>query len=64
MTDRTLNLVALEHAYEALALAAGDMNVAAILAPPRSALVSDANVLADALDAEQAALLAAVERYA
>ena len=63
MTERTLSLVALQRAYEALALAAADMNVAAILAPPGSALASDANMLADALDAEQAALPATIERY-
>ena len=59
-----MSLLALQRAYEALALAACDMDVAAILAPPRSALAMDTNVLADALDAEQAALLATIERHA
>jgi hypothetical protein len=46
------------------AQSAGDVTVAAILAPPRSALAGDTNVLADALDFEQAALLATIETYA
>ena len=64
MTDHELSVQALERAHAALAQAADDANIAAILAPPRSALSCDANVLADALDAEQTAFLATIERYA
>ena len=63
-TDRSLSLQALQRAYEALAEAAGEANVAAILAPPHGALAGDTNVLADALDAEQVALLATIVRHA
>ena len=63
VTDRTLSLQALERAHEALHQVLGDLSVAVILAPPRSALATDADVLADAIEAEQAAVLAAIERH-
>lgn len=43
--------------------AAGELSIAAILAPPRTGPATDADVLADALDAEVAAVLATLRRH-
>ena len=63
MTDYELSLQALARALDTLNQVAGDLGIAAILAPPRSALATDAFVLADAVDAELAAVLATLERH-
>ena len=54
--DDELVLEALEHAIEALERAACALTVATMLAPRRSALAHDAYVLAEAVEAEIAAV--------
>lgn len=56
MDDGELVQDALEHAVEALERAACALTVATMLAPRRSALAHDTYVLADAVEAEVAAV--------
>jgi hypothetical protein len=60
---RVLVLQALDRAVDALDDAAADLTVAAVLAPHRGALMSDALVLAEAVEAERAAVLATLLRH-
>jgi hypothetical protein len=63
VTDRALSIEALARALDALTIAAGELSVAAILAPPGTDLATDTDVLADAVEAEVAAVLTTVLGY-
>ena len=62
MTNDDLIRAALECAYASLNLAASELTVAMLLAPRRSALANDAYLLAEAVEAEVAAVECTLRR--
>ena len=62
MTDDELISTALERACDSLNLAASELTVAMLLAPRRSALANDAYLLAEAVEAEVAAVRCTMRR--